>query len=147
MNDHPLASRTSRFGAQLVDAIFLMSAWFVMDIQVYDKESSWVWAALGTQLLVLCAQLIPMVLTRGQTIGKMAIGVKVVALDGSCPTVMRLVGRTLFAWFAALPTIVTVPLGLVDVALILRDDKRCLHDLLASTKVVSVPRGFSAARR
>jgi uncharacterized RDD family membrane protein YckC len=71
--------------------------------------------------------------TKGQTLGKKWLGIKIVKLDGSpisfgSAVVMR----------ALVPGLLgIVPgFGLVDILFIFRDDRRCIHDLIAATKVV-----------
>jgi uncharacterized RDD family membrane protein YckC len=41
---------------------------------------------------------------------------------------------------------VYVVVGLIDIALIFRRDRRCLHDLIARTKVVAAARSPAAER-
>src|SRR5271163_3400018 len=74
----------------------------------------------------------------GQTIGKRACHLRVVRVDsgenGGFKTnvVMR----------AGLGTVVLslIPLyGLIDTLFIFRADRRCLHDMIAGTRVVSIP--------
>lgn len=66
----------------------------------------------------------------GQTIGKMALGVRVVGLDGRIvpiPTALRRFGGQLASLFA---------LGLGFVPVITDSDRRAFHDRLAGTRVV-----------
>lgn len=70
---------------------------------------------------------------RGQSIGKQLRGLRVVRSDGSTASVWRIV-----FWRNAL--LLPAQLTLVDAAFILRSDQRCLHDLVADTKVVTVSR-------
>lgn len=72
--------------------------------------------------------------TRGQTIGKMVMNVRVVKYDsekngGFVPNVLlRVIINSILAF---------VPFyALVDVLFIFRQDRRCIHDLIAGTKVV-----------
>jgi len=67
----------------------------------------------------------------GGTLGKLAIGARIVSVDGTR------VGfaRAFFRWAATILTQLTVGIGFLLVAL--RPDKRALHDLLAGTKVVA----------
>lgn len=69
----------------------------------------------------------------GQTIGKLAAGVRVVTLDGRVPTVGVALLRYLAYYVSALP------FGLGFVVAGLRHDKRGLHDLIAGTRVERVP--------
>jgi len=65
----------------------------------------------------------------GQTLGKLAVGVRVVGVDGE-----RLpFGAALLRWVALFLSF--VPLGLGFVMAGLRRDKRALHDLIAGSRV------------
>jgi len=128
-----LASRESRLRAKLIDfivyagAIIVASTGFAGSVQ------------LGVLLLSVAGLVIPIVqialLARdGQTIGKKIVDIRIVSAKtgknagfGS-NVVMRawvnfLLGVIPFYW-------------LVDVLFIFRDDQRCIHDLIASTRVV-----------
>jgi uncharacterized RDD family membrane protein YckC len=75
--------------------------------------------------------------TRGQTIGKMLLGIRIVRVDGSKATLARLAGLRYFA--NSVLTVIPVAgwiYALVDVLMIFRDSRRCLHDNLADTIVV-----------
>jgi uncharacterized RDD family membrane protein YckC len=70
----------------------------------------------------------------GQTIGKMLVHVRVVAMDGEPP----LLGAAFLRWVAGFVSL--VPFGLGYLMAGLRADKRALHDLVAGTRVERVPR-------
>src|SRR5262249_42972993 len=77
--------------------------------------------------------------TRGQTLGKKWIGIRIVRLDGGPVTFF---GAVMLR--AVVPALVaTVPLfgvvfSLADAIFIFREDRRCIHDFIASTKVVRI---------
>jgi len=73
----------------------------------------------------------------GQTIAKRMLGIKVVRKDGSHVTLSRIFWlRNVVATIpSAIPILGTV-YGIVDVLFIFRDDRRCLHDLIADTIVI-----------
>ena len=100
---------------------------------------------LGTWLILLAVQ-VWLLATRGQTIGKRLIGLRVVKIDGSPAGIVN-------AWLMreALVTVIGMVAGfipligpillrpafhIVDWCLIFRDDQRCLHDTIAGTMVV-----------
>jgi uncharacterized RDD family membrane protein YckC len=98
---------------------------------------------LGADLLLL-GSLVVMVIqiwwltTRGQTIGKRALGIRIVrASDGENPGFLFAV-----ALRYAVPSLISfIPLigfifSLTDILFIFRSDRRCLHDLIAGTRVV-----------
>ena len=95
-------------------------------------------SALGyIGLLALLAILIAQVVLlskAGQTIGKKAFNIRIVMVDTSQNGGF---GRNvaLRAWLTTL--LGFIPLfGIVDVFFIFREDKRCIHDLIAGTHVV-----------
>ena len=75
----------------------------------------------------------------GQTIGKRVMGVRIVDLNGNVPSLVRVVGLR----YVVLRLLANIPIvgpfvGIVDALFIFRDDRRCLHDLIAGTRVVKV---------
>ena len=96
--------------------------------------------------LALLAVQVWLLATRGQSIGKRIVGIRIVKADGSAPGIVH-------AWLKreGLVTVIGMVAGfipfigpifvrpifhLVDWCLIFRDDQRCLHDTLAGTRVV-----------
>lgn len=78
--------------------------------------------------------LIVPVLWTGYTIGKKAMGVRIVKLDGSDVTIGTMLMRTLVA---GLVYAVTLGIGVIVSAFMvgLREDKRSIHDFIAGTYV------------
>jgi uncharacterized RDD family membrane protein YckC len=73
---------------------------------------------------------------RGQTLGKLIVGIRIVdpntdANAGFARTVLLRSGVPMF-----LNSLSAGIFGLIDVLFIFREDRRCLHDLMANTKVV-----------
>jgi uncharacterized RDD family membrane protein YckC len=86
-------------------------------------------AVLGYQCYLLS--------TRGQTLGKKWLGIKILKLDGSPPGFPAAVAlRVLVNGLIGLIPVVGGIYVLVDTLLIFRDDRRCIHDLIAGTRVV-----------
>lgn len=78
--------------------------------------------------------------TRGQSIGKMAVGIKIVRSDGSPASIGRIIGhRYLALSMMGLVPFVGSILPLIDSLLIFRQERNCLHDDIADTRVVRVP--------
>lgn len=78
---------------------------------------------------------------RGQTLGKIVLKTKIVMMDGRKPPLWRLLGlRYGFLWVLAMIPGVGNWIPVADVAFIFRRDQRCLHDLIAGTKVVKIGR-------
>ena len=74
--------------------------------------------------------------TKGQTIGKMLVGVRIVDVNsGQILPITKVIGlRVLPTWMGHFLTCGIG--GLIDSLFIFRDDQRCVHDLIAQTKVV-----------
>lgn len=74
----------------------------------------------------------------GQTIGKRVVGTRIVnADDEQLPSFQRLLAlRYGVVSLASLIPVAGSFLALIDVLFIFRADRRCLHDLIAGTKVI-----------
>jgi uncharacterized RDD family membrane protein YckC len=128
LKDHPELARGVPLRPENIDLTSIASGVF------------WIYAGLGVMMAIQCIFLT----LRGQNIGKLIAGVRVVnALDGSPAGFVRgaLVRFVLPVCVIFLLNLL-FPLGLMflvtDYAFMFRADRRCLHDLLAGTKVVKV---------
>ena len=79
-----------------------------------------------------------MLTVRGQTVGKRLLGIRIVRVQddanpGFVPAVLM---RSIIPILIRIIPVFGVGFWLVDVGCIFRDDRRCLHDLFAGTKVV-----------
>lgn len=76
--------------------------------------------------------------TKGQTIGKLAVGTRIVSSEnGRILPLWKLIGLRYVPFYAlGYVPIVGPLLGLVNILLIFRQDRRCLHDHVAGTKVI-----------
>lgn len=70
---------------------------------------------------------------KGQTLGKMAVHIKVVGRDGSPISL----GQAFVRWLGYLAS--ALPLGIGFLMALVNDERRTLHDLLAGTVVVELP--------
>jgi uncharacterized RDD family membrane protein YckC len=146
-----LAGRGDRFVANLVDQFIIFLPWFgavFLDIILSEGNvergvPSGPISLLGLLLTLGVAvyQLI-LVSQSGQSIGKRWRKIRVVRTDGSPVSL----GRILL-----LRNLVTIAIGslcglvnLIDALLIFNEDRRCLHDMIADTKVVEVSAENSA---
>jgi len=76
---------------------------------------------------------------RGQTLGKRIMGIAIVTLDHQKPAFFHLIAqRYLTQWIIGMAPGLGIVLRLVDILLIFRQDKRCVHDLIARTKVIDL---------
>lgn len=152
-HDLPLASRWHRLAASLLDSIITMA--FIMPAQLFmgtfQREiarqsaggsalafnpENLLWSALGFMFLVAINWKL---LSKGQTIGKLALKIRIDRVEGGpCER-----GRIIFRRMLILNVIYLIPginfiFMLVDSLMIFRKDKRTLHDMIAGTKVVDM---------
>jgi len=157
-----LASRWQRLGAALLDFLPAVGALVPFVIGVMTKALSGQPLApaggvnplapflaagrLGIISLVLLGAVAVTQWTllglRGQTFGKIVAGIRIVRLDGSRASFFRtVVARNWpFSICGLLFGNAGSVVGTVDALFVFRRDKRCLHDLMAGTKVVRVAR-------
>jgi len=144
------ASRWLRLGAALLDGIigglFVLPGFCLMfSAGMFTHADSpngpLLFAGIGTLTLAFLALLgiqIYLLTTRGQTIGKKLLGIKIVNFhDESNPGFVKafLLRAFVNGIIASIPMIGAV-YSIVDICFIFREDRRCIHDLLAGTKVV-----------
>jgi len=138
-----LASRESRFAAALIDGFIILA--LVLPLQwkmgMFEKSeannlvTTVAWGAAGFLLTLLIEGYF--LATRAQSLGKMALKIKIVTLDGKNADLKRIVLLRMLpvSLVSMIPT-VGVVLSMVDPLLIFRDDRRCVHDHIAGTRVV-----------
>lgn len=142
----PLASLGQRFGAAMVDLFvgFLAFLPIMFSAQMMDNDYSqrtgdappihpifW----LGMLLLVgLSVYNLVLLTTKGQTIGKKVLGIRISNyLDDGNPGFVKAVLLRVFVngLLGFIPFY-----GIVDLCFIFGDERRCIHDLIAGTRVV-----------
>lgn len=141
-----LASRGSRLGAAILDSIFGVLAYapgfallMIADLSG-DRATREAFLLPGLALwligvVLLVAIQFTMLSTRGQTMGKRVVGIRIVNYaDGANP---GFVGAVLMRSILAGLLASCVPFfGLVDILFIFGEERRCIHDLMAGTRVV-----------
>ena len=155
LRDQVLADRGTRFGAALLDGLLAMACAVpgaaLMFFQAFNSAShrhgradAFDPADLVGGVLLMMALALPLAIYQwylisksGQTLGKRWTGIKIVKLDGS--PVDFVSGVVMRVWIVA--AIGLVPyvgscVSLVDPLMIFGDERRCLHDLIAGTKVI-----------
>jgi uncharacterized RDD family membrane protein YckC len=143
----PLASRLARLGAAILDTIIMalgvLPGFFIIFQTNADLKSALKSADTGLYVMVAGMAVILVIQavllsTRGQTLGKMAAGVRIVRYsDGGD---VGFVTAVLLRWIvpgliSAIPFIGGF-FALLDVLFIFGEERRCIHDLIAGTKVV-----------
>ncbi len=78
----------------------------------------------------------------GQTIGKKVVKTRIVTMDFKKPDIQKLIINR-YGFVAALQLLPLVGkfLPLVDALMVFKDDRRCLHDMIAGTQVVKCSPG------
>jgi uncharacterized RDD family membrane protein YckC len=139
-----LASRGSRLAAAAIDGLLAAALTFGMGL---------LWGVnLLTKTDVSLLGLLPVYLLsfagfalvqgwplhhRSQTLGKMAMHIRIARADGSRAGIARTLGVRLgLFWALGLLPMFGMVLLTLDLVLILRASRRCLHDLVADTVVV-----------
>jgi len=150
-SDEALANRGTRLGAAIIDTIMLLIVfvplmYFGGYLQAVREAGAsgiqpprglvFMWTAIGFGLFVLVHGF-PLNAT-GQTWGQRMLGIKITDLDSSKPPLARLLGLR----FLPMQIVATIPLvggvlALINVLFIFRNDRRCVHGLIAGTKVVN----------
>lgn len=146
--EHLLADRGERFCGAFFDGI--ISALIIIPIflamGIFQKEMSGepveLWMQVfqfffGWAIFFLINGYL--LITRGQTIGKLTVKTKIVNLEGQTPSPASILGKRY-----VIPSLISyIPIagqlfGLVNILFIFRKDKRCLHDHIAGTWVIKV---------
>ena len=142
------AERATRWWARVIDNILLIVACVPAAVPLIESSTFARGFRGGLSLppMTYALGLIPLALvcyqwflitTRGQTLGKKWLGIKVIRLDGSPVGFVH--GVLLREWilsFARIIPYVGNVIGLVDVLMIFGDERRCMHDQIAGTRVV-----------
>ncbi len=136
-----MAERGTRLGAAILDSLVTYGPVMVGAFIGAAVDSRSEFLAIGLGLVALIVMVIVqtvLVTLHGQSIGKRALGIKVVKIDtgenGGFVTnvLMRNVVPLLIGFVPYLGGV----FGLVDTLFIFREDRRCIHDLIAGTVVV-----------
>jgi uncharacterized RDD family membrane protein YckC len=133
----PLADAGRRLAATMIDGV-LASLAMAPALALYlllDRAEAWLVAALTVPALYVYQWYL--VATSGQSLAKRWLGIKVVKTSGR--PVDFASGVVARVWVPAMIGFTPVgPLfGLTDALFIFREDRRCIHDLLAGTKVIA----------
>jgi uncharacterized RDD family membrane protein YckC len=143
-----LAGRGARLGGAIIDTLILLGMWWVVGLvtpwNLFSPKmaNAGFVSLLGMTLagVVMFAAMHGYLLaTRGQTVGKMLLGMRIVRSDGSPATFARLLGlRYAVGGLITVVPVVGMAYALVDSLMIFRANRRCLHDLIADTIVVKI---------
>ena len=148
VTEQQLAGRGMRLVAFLIDTLILMV--LVIPVMLVGGIFAMVMSGeepgFGTTLMIGVASFVLFVIVQGyplsatgQTWGKMALGMKIVDLAGNKPEFGKLIAlRYLTTQVIGMIPFVGFIYWLVNVLFIFGDDRRCIHDKIAGTRVVMV---------
>ena len=141
------ASRMSRLGATIIDFLIVMLAvsGLIIIFQLLSINH-FIWNASklhNTLALIAISSIVFLTLNynllvkHGQTLGKRALNIKIISYSNNMASAEQLFYRY-FIHFV----IVWIPykvgwIGLINYAWILRKEKRCIHDIIAKTRVIN----------
>ncbi|MCA9187238.1 MAG: RDD family protein [Pirellulaceae bacterium] len=137
------ATRGARFTGALIDGMVrLVAAAPGLYMYVAFAESDEQLSMAGMLILMIATTMVSainwiLVTSSGQTIGKKIVGTRIVSQqDEALPGFLR--GVVLRMWVPGFINQVCGLFSIVDALYIFKDDRRCVHDLMANTKVIAV---------
>jgi uncharacterized RDD family membrane protein YckC len=146
-----LAGRGTRLAAAIIDgSILLALLWLAGKVtpwNVFDEgmADAGFLKLVGMQVMAIALYMLVngwLLASRGQTVGKLALGLRIVRSDGSQADALRLIGvRYALCWLAAAIPFAGNIFSLVDALAIFRESRQCLHDTIADTIVVKASSG------
>ncbi len=107
------------------------------DVAKMEGAESYI-AVSGLLMLAMFVYTLILLATRGQTIGKKLLAIRIVTFpDGANPGGVKTILLRVFVngLIGAVPFLGSI-YTLVDICFIFREDRRCIHDLIAGTQVV-----------
>ena len=147
-----LATRWRRLFGVFLDGVVMMIPGMLLGLLLGAVGSAWIGdqlkpdpghpfqprvftTLLGAALFVLINGFL--LVDRGQTVGKVALGMRIVRRDGSRVSALRILGLRYGVGFVfGMIPVAHVLYPLADCLLIFRSSRRCLHDEIADTIVV-----------
>jgi uncharacterized RDD family membrane protein YckC len=144
--EEELAGRGTRLAAAIIDGVILgLIVWPIAMAGDSWERATQGEVAMGDMFQLLLVSLLGYLVLHGyllhkygQTIGKRLLGIRIVsAYDGQLVSLGKVFGaRYVPIQLASVIPVIGNVLPLVDVLFIFREDRRCLHDFIAGTKVV-----------
>jgi uncharacterized RDD family membrane protein YckC len=134
----PLATRSQRFLASLLDNVFAVAACAPAAIvaAVLDASEDMVAVALVAGFVLFTIYQSVLIARSGQSLAKKLLKIRIVRQDGSVPGFVQ--GVMVRYWLMTMMSAVCNLVGLIDALLIFREDQRTLHDHMAGTNVIQV---------
>lgn len=146
-SEKPLASRWARLGASIIDSIIMMV--IIMPVMYFTGgfdgimegvQPGFVYT-LGVGVLGIIVFFVinyRYLVANGQTVGKKVLEIKIVDLNGNVPVFQpQLVIRYAVYMLPGQIPVVGQIFSFVNILFIFGKEKRCIHDMVAKTKVVN----------
>jgi uncharacterized RDD family membrane protein YckC len=143
-----LAGRGARFFAALIDGLIQGALYYLLAMTVLksvvpnpaNPQGAGFGAMASSMVISILLFLVIqgyLLATAGQTVGKKLLGLRIVRSSGERGDPARVIGmRYLLIWVIAAIPVVGWIFALVDVLMIFRDSRKCLHDNIADAIVV-----------
>ncbi len=145
---YELADRWTRLAANIIDGLIMFIPLFIIALFLFLIAGEDSLTLDGSILYKFFAILIfasayfgvngYLLIKKGQTLGKKFMDIKIVTVDEKLPTIKE----SFILRYLSLALLGLIPyahfITFIDILFIFRKDRRCLHDLLAGTKVVFV---------
>lgn len=142
-----LASRWARLGAALIDSLIIavvtlpvmyLTGGFEGLLEGRQPGTLYLFGIAFLGMIVYFAINYRFLIANGQTIGKKVLDIRIVDLNGNVPSFQwTLIVRYVVTAFPPQIPLVGQLLGLIDALFIFSKEKRCVHDLIAKTRVVN----------
>lgn len=145
-SEKPLASRWARLGASIIDSIIMMV--IILPVMYFTGgfegimegvQPSFVYT-LGIAVVGIIVFFVinyRLLVTSGQTVGKKVLEIKIVDLNGNLPVFQpQLVIRYAVYMLPGQIPVVGQIFSFINILFIFTKEKRCIHDLVAKTRVV-----------
>jgi uncharacterized RDD family membrane protein YckC len=141
-----LAGRGTRLAAAIIDGLIILALFWVVGVLTPWNVFTGQYAQAGF-LVILGMQALGfgllaaingwLLAKRGQTVGKMLLGLRITRKDGSHPSLLHsLLLRYGVGYLISAIPLIGMFFWLVDSLFIFRANRRCIHDLIADTVVV-----------
>lgn len=145
-SEKPLASRWARLGASIIDSIIIMiilvpvmyfTGGFDGMMEGVQPGFAYMFGIGFLNFVVFFVINYRYLIANGQTIGKKVLEIKIVDLNGNVPVFQPqlLIRYAVFVLPGQIPFVGQL-FSLINVLFIFTAEKRCIHDLVAKTKVV-----------
>ena len=142
---YELATRGERFAAAIIDGLCFGGVGILAAVvapRMQGVGETAIYATVIIAFIAVAAINLRLLYTSAATIGKRALKIRVARTDGSQPSLSRLVFmRGLPQWLISAIPYVGNLFSLVDALFIFGSARRCVHDYIADTIVITAPAG------